>query len=174
MINRLPKGLPVQNRNSARLLTSYPCKYPPRPALSRLCLCLCVARVTRVTARPTNEAARPVAIVAQLSTSHQCNLQLHFCKFASSTPLTAAKGHVTMSFKLEHQTAQKSCSCVCNAILFDLFENRKKNRIKNEILLFRLTFLGLRALVSNCQTIAPDYPVGRRLCAVSRLCLIGL
>lgn len=171
MINRLPKGLPVQNRNSARLLTSYPSKDPPRPALPRLCLCLCVARGTRVTGRATNEAARPVAIVAQLSTSHQCNLQLHFCKFASSTPLTAAKGHVTMSFKLEHQTAQKSCSCVCNAILFDLFE---KNRIKNKILLFRLTFLGLRALVSNCQTIAPDYPVGRRLCAVSWLCLIGL
>lgn len=87
----------------------------------------CVAGRTRVTARPTNEAARPVAIVAQLSTSHQCNLQLHFCKFASSTRRWQRQRQRDTSCPSNLNIKQlKSCSCVCNAILFDLFE--KQNR----------------------------------------------
>lgn len=172
VINRLPKGLPVQNRNSARLLTSYPCKDPPRPASASMSACVWPewlgSRAERLTRLPA---------LSQLS---------HSCQRAINAIYSFIFANLRRRHRWQRQRDTSRCPSnlnikqpkkaahACAMRYFLTYSKTEKNRIKNEILLFRLTFLGLRALVSNCQTIAPDYPVGRRLCAVSRLCLIGL
>lgn len=121
LINCWPKGLAVKNCNSARLLTSYPCEllavWPPALHSPAAPLALVIL----------------LSIVAQLSTANQCNLQLYFCKFTPGKLTRTSRPCWQPGQQQNHQLLNricgrgspcpstfdlKSCSCVCNVILF--------------------------------------------------------
>lgn len=154
MINRLPKGLPRAKSQFGA----------PVDKLSRRILlrggCLCGqsglgSQARRLTRRPALSQSCQRAINAIYSFIF-ANLHSQIDKDRGCWQRRRDnRDSRDTSCPSDFKEPRKSCSCVCNAILFDLFE------IYVYLSPSQLTFLGLRVQVSNCQTIAPDYPVGQ-------------